>query len=192
MWQRGWGKLVIRLYQFLKVEVSRCLGVGTWAMVLDRPLGIEFLPDERGNLRIIRDRSLGDTGMTDERNEFVWVVVGDEDEPSEQPVVRGKGGMFDDTAAKVAGKLAAARRISVVELEQKMSQFLGVVGRLFRQAEQQANLTAAQSAGKTSHLKLDEVEMSIEITAGGEVKLIAGGKAETKGSIKLKFKRVDG
>jgi hypothetical protein len=30
-------------------------------------------------------------------------------------------------------------------------------------------------------LKLDAVEMSIEITAGGEVKLIAGGKAETKG-----------
>ena len=127
--------------------------------------------------------------MMDEQDEFVWVVVGDE--PSEQPVVRGKGGMFDDTAAKVAGKFAAARRISVVELEQKMSQFLGMVGRLFRQAEQQANLTAGQSE-KTSHLRLDEVEMSIEITAGGEVKLIAGGKAETKGSIKLKFKRVDG
>lgn len=131
--------------------------------------------------------------MTDDSNEFVWVVVGDDDEPSEQPVVRGKGGMLDDAAAKVAGKLAAARRISVVELEQKMSLFLGVVGRLFRQAERQANLTAAdQPSGKTSHLQLDEVEMSIEITAGGEVKLIAGGKAETKGSIKLKFKRVDG
>ena len=130
-------------------------------------------------------------GMVDDRNEFLWVVVGDDDVPAEQPVVRGKGGMFEDTAAKIAGKLATARRISVVELEQKMSLFLGVVGRLFRQAEQQTNLTAAP-AGKTSHLQLDEVEMSIEITAGGEVKLIAGGKAETKGSIKLKFKRVDG
>ena len=29
MWQRGWDKLVIRLYQFLKVEVSRCLGLDT-------------------------------------------------------------------------------------------------------------------------------------------------------------------
>lgn len=128
------------------------------------------------------------TGMVDEQDAFLWVVVGDEDETQSMATAKSgniRGGVMD--------KLAAARRISVVELEQKMSQFLGVVGRLFRQAEQQANLTAAQSsAGKTSHLKLDEVEMSIEITAGGEVKLIAGGKAETKGSIKLKFKRVDG
>jgi hypothetical protein len=127
----------------------------------------------------------------DDRDEFLWVVVSD-DEGGESAVVP-KGGMFDDAAAKVSGKLAAARRVSVAELEQKMRQFLTVVGRLFRQAEQQAQMTAAaQPSGKTSYLKLDEVEMSIEITAGGEVKLIAGGKAETKGSIKLKFKRVDG
>ena len=130
--------------------------------------------------------------MVDDLGDVLWVVVGEEDEVVPASGVTPKGGMFDDAAAKVAGKLAAARRISVVELEQKMSLFLGVVGRLFRQAEQQANLTAGQSAEKTSHLRLDEVEMSIEITAGGEVKLIAGGKAETKGSIKLKFKRVDG
>lgn len=127
--------------------------------------------------------------MTDDRDEFLWVVVSEDDTP--ESTVVSKGGMFDDAASKVAEKLAAVRRIRVAELEQKMSQFLSVVGRLFRQAEQQANLTAAPSAGKTSRLKLDEVEMSIEITAGGEVKLIAGGKAETKGSIKLKFKRVD-
>ena len=129
-------------------------------------------------------------GMVDDLGDFLWVVVGEEDEVGPASGVTPKGGMFD-AAARVAGKLAAARRISVVELEQKMSLFLDVVGRLFRQAEQQANLTAGQSE-KTSHLRLDEVEMSIEITAGGEVKLIAGGKAETKGSIKLKFKRVDG
>jgi hypothetical protein len=127
----------------------------------------------------------------DDRDEFLWVVVSD-DEGAESAVVP-KGGMFDDVASKVAAKLVAARQISVAELEQKMSRFLAIVGRLFRQAEQQANLTAAaQPGGKTSHLRLDEVEMAIEITASGEVKLIAGGKAETKGSIKLKFKRVDG
>jgi hypothetical protein len=128
--------------------------------------------------------------MTEDQDEFLWVVVSEDG--TAEPAVVPKGGMFDDAASKVAEKLAAARRIRVAELEQKMSQFLSVVGRLFRQAEQQANLTAAAPAtGKTSRLKLDEVEMSIEITAGGEVKLIAGGKAETKGSIKLKFKRVD-
>ena len=127
--------------------------------------------------------------MIDDRDEFIWVVVSEDETLSQSTVgAKGSGNLRDG----VMEKLAAARKVSVVELEQKMSQFLSVVGRLFRQAEQQANLTAAQSPGKTSHLKLDEVEMSIEITAGGEVKLIAGGKAETKGSIKLKFKRVDG
>ncbi len=130
--------------------------------------------------------------MTDDRDEFLWVVVGEEDEPS-QSVAGQKGGNLRGVMTET---LAAARKLSVAELEQRMSQFLTVVGRLFRQAEQQAQLTAAaqpvQPGGKVSRLQLDEVEMSIEITAGGEVKLIAGGKAETKGSIKLTFKRVDG
>jgi hypothetical protein len=122
----------------------------------------------------------------DGRDGFLWVVVSEDGETESAPVPKG-----GDLRSGLIDKLAAARRVSVVELEQKMGQFLTVVGRLFRQAEQQAALTAAaQPAGKTSHLQLDEVEMSIEITAGGEVKLIAGGKAETKGSIKLKFKRV--
>jgi hypothetical protein len=127
----------------------------------------------------------------DEQDEYVWVVVGDEESPASGAV--SKGGNLHGNLAE---KLAAARRVSVAELEQKMSQFLTVVGRLFRQAERQAQLTAvpstAQPGEKTSRLQLDEVEMSIEISASGEVKLIAGGKAETKGSIKLKFKRVDG
>lgn len=126
--------------------------------------------------------------MTDDRDEFLWVVVSEDETTDPTGSVR-KGGNLRDG---VLDKLAAARRISVVELEQKMGQFLGLVGRLFRQAEQQAQLTATeQPAGKKSRLKLEEVEMAIEITASGEVKLIAGGKAETKGSIKLKFKRVD-
>jgi hypothetical protein len=126
--------------------------------------------------------------MTDDRDEFIWVVVSEEEAQSTAGA-KGSGNLRDG----LAEKLAAVRRVSVVELEQKMSQFLSVVGRLFRQAEQQAQMTATvEPTGKTSQLKLDEVEMSIEITAGGEVKLIAGGKAETKGSIKLKFKRVDG
>jgi hypothetical protein len=131
-----------------------------------------------------------------ERDEYLWVVVGDEDgtDPADSSGRVAKGGNIREGFVE---RLAAARRLSVADLEQKMNQFLGVVGRLFRQAEQQAQMTAidpsmAHPTGKTSRLQLDEVELSIEITAGGEVKLIAGGKAESKGSIKLKFKRVDG
>ncbi|NJR67899.1 MAG: hypothetical protein HC771_03920 [Synechococcales cyanobacterium CRU_2_2] len=126
--------------------------------------------------------------MVDDQDEFLWVVVSEGDGLSES----GAGQKGGNIRGVVTETLAAARKLSVAELEQRMSQFLKVVGRLFRQAEQQAQLTATKSEGKTSSLKLDEVEMSIEITAGGEVKLIAGGKAEAKGSIKLKFKRVDG
>ena len=95
--------------------------------------------------------------MVDDRDEFLWVVVSEDDTPSVSGS-KGSGNLRDG----LMEKLAAARRVSVVELEQRMSQFLLVVGRLFQQAEQQAQLTAAQSPGKTSQLKLDEVEMSID------------------------------
>ena len=38
-------------------------------------------------------------------------------------------------------------------------------------------------------MKLDEVELSIEISSRGEIKLVAG--AEGKSAITLKFKRVE-
>lgn len=127
--------------------------------------------------------------MVDDQDEFLWVVVSEGDGLSES----GAGQKGGNIRGVVTETLAAARKLSVAELEQRMSQFLRVVGRLFRQAGQQAQMTTMeQPGGQRSSLKLDEVEMSIEITAGGEVKLIAGGKAEAKGSIKLKFKRVDG
>jgi hypothetical protein len=120
-------------------------------------------------------------------DKFLLVMVSaDEVESSDTHAKSGnlRDGLID--------RLATARRLNIVDLELKMHQFLMVVGRLFRQAEQQAQMTEKENPlGRTSHLQLDEVEMSIEITAGGEVKLIAGGRAETKGTIKLKFKRVD-
>ncbi|MGL5058942.1 MAG: Pepco domain-containing protein [Microcoleus sp.] len=61
-------------------------------------------------------------------------------------------------------------RISVNELEQKMSRFLQSVGRIFRQAEQKAT--------HLSGVQLDEIEMSVEISGEGEIKLMGtGGKA---------------
>ncbi|WP_414579668.1 hypothetical protein [Anabaena sp. CCY 9402-a] len=61
-----------------------------------------------------------------------------------------------------------------------MTHFLEVVGRLFNRAEQQAN----------GGMQLDEIELSVEISAEGEVKLIGNGaKAGGKGAIKLVFRR---
>lgn len=72
-------------------------------------------------------------------------------------------------------------RLPVSQLEQNMTQFLHLIGRLFRQVDQQI--------GSESDMKLDEVELSVEISGEGEVKLVAGGKAAGKGAITLKFTR---
>ena len=59
-----------------------------------------------------------------------------------------------------------------------MSEFLGLVGNLFHQAE------------NTTGMKLDEVELSVEVTGDGEVKLVGSGIGiEATGAITLKFKR---
>jgi len=64
-----------------------------------------------------------------------------------------------------------------------MTHFLKLVTNLFSQAERQAKVN---SVG----MQLDEIELSVEISAEGEVKLIRNGaKAGSKGAIKLKFKR---
>jgi hypothetical protein len=47
----------------------------------------------------------------------------------------------------------------------------------------------AEMATAMGHLSLNEIELSVELTAKGEVRLIAAASAETKGSIKLKFTR---
>ncbi|MCY7275236.1 MAG: hypothetical protein LH702_16245 [Phormidesmis sp. CAN_BIN44] len=117
--------------------------------------------------------------MSDSKlEETIWIVT---DDTLEVPI-EGKRGWGEEVQQRVL----AARKISVTELETRMSHFLGVVNRLFNQAEAQA----AQLPTAKPGMKLDEIELAIEITGGGEIKLIAGGKAEAKGAIKLKFKRV--
>jgi hypothetical protein len=74
-------------------------------------------------------------------------------------------------------------RLPVAQLEQNMAQFLHLIGRLFKQVDQEI--------GSESGMKLDEVELSVEISREGEVKLVAGGKAAGKGAIKLKFTRLN-
>ncbi len=75
-------------------------------------------------------------------------------------------------------------KVSVPALEQKMSRFLKSVSRIFHQAEQETQ--------KNSGMQLDEIELSVEISGEGEIKLMGtGGKAGSKGAIKLTFKRAE-
>jgi hypothetical protein len=104
--------------------------------------------------------------------ETIWVVTGDTD-LSTEPQRRSR-----DISKEQSIKA------SVSELEQKMSHFLRAVGRIFQQAEQQTP--------DSSCMQLDEIELSVEISGEGEIKLMGtGGKAGGKGAITLKFKRIN-
>ncbi|MEH1825671.1 MAG: hypothetical protein V7L22_09955 [Nostoc sp.] len=122
------------------------------------------------------------------QNDGIWIVT---DEVPQISIPDGaKGGSInrgswgeetirDSTVSKGVGD---AVKVSAQTLEQNMTHFLKLVGSLFSQAEQQAKVN--------SKMQLDEIELSVEISADGEVKLIGSGvKAGSKGAIKLKFKR---
>ncbi|MEL6440891.1 MAG: hypothetical protein AAFQ80_16745 [Cyanobacteria bacterium J06621_8] len=103
------------------------------------------------------------------------------DEESELSVPEGQKGWGEEVARRVSGLREV--RLNPTELENKMADFLQTVRRLFRQAEEQSD--------QDSGMHLTEVELSVEIGAEGEVKLVAGGKATGKGAIKLKFTKIN-
>jgi hypothetical protein len=72
--------------------------------------------------------------------------------------------------------------VSTNVLEARMKEFIGTMARMFRNVEQQSI--------KEDGMYLDEVELSLEISAKGEIKLVGNGvSTENKGAIKFKFKR---
>ena len=117
----------------------------------------------------------------------IWIVS--EVEPSEPDETSGEKSArstnpFSRTVERVSAATVRSFRVSSSKLEEKMSEFLQVIERVFNSVEQNVN--------PSSGFHLDEVELSVEITGEGEVKLIgAGGKSGTKGAITLKFKRAD-
>lgn len=101
-------------------------------------------------------------------------------------VVRGErgggdtGGGFGLPKVTEQVKTIVRQRVPLdaVALKTQMNGLLQVVGDVFDQANQQTDL------------KLDEVELSVEINAEGQVSLLGnGGSLSDKGAIKLKFKR---
>lgn len=111
--------------------------------------------------------------MADESNvETIWIVTDDASQASEAQ--RSYREITQEKGVKVP----------VPALEQKMSRFLKSVSRIFHQAEQETQ--------KNSGMQLDEIELSVEISGEGEIKLMGtGGKAGSKGAIKLTFKRAE-
>jgi len=109
-------------------------------------------------------------------DDYIVIVTDEMDEP---PPDAGQKGWGDEVRQRLS-RLKEVK-LPISQLEQNMTQFLRLIGRLFKQVDQEI--------GSESGMKLDEVELSVEISGEGEVKLVAGGKAAGKGAIKLKFKR---
>ncbi|MBE8965367.1 hypothetical protein IQ277_03625 [Nostocales cyanobacterium LEGE 12452] len=122
------------------------------------------------------------------QDDRIWIVTDDTPQISIPDGAKGRsinrGSWKDETTRDNTASegVEDAVKVSAQKLEQNMTHFLKLVGSLFSQAEQQAKVN--------SKMQLDEIELSVEISADGEVKLIGSGvKAWSKGAIKLKFKR---
>jgi hypothetical protein len=113
------------------------------------------------------------------QDDYIVIVTDDSDEATVP--IEGQRGWSEEVRKRISSLKEV--RLPVSQLEHNMSQFLQLIGRLFKQVDQQI--------GSESDMKLDEVELSVEISGEGEVKLVAGGKASGKGAIKLKFTRSD-
>jgi hypothetical protein len=91
----------------------------------------------------------------------------------------GRRGWGEEVRSTLSGLREV--RLPVSDLEEKMNSFIEVVRRLFKRIDHQSDTE--------SDMSLEEVELSVEISGEGEIRLIAGGKAGGKGSITMKFKR---
>ena len=112
----------------------------------------------------------------------IWIIAEEITESnSVSGVTRGSGvgGSSSSQVSEKVTKIASKRvPIDVIALKAQMGGLLQVMGDLFDQAEQQ------------SGMKLNEVQLSVEINAEGQVSLIgSGGKIGNKGGITLKFTR---
>jgi hypothetical protein len=121
---------------------------------------------------------------------FIRIVTAD---PSNLNVPNGaksaqttSGSWVDEIEASPVSKDATFKSVSVDKLEEEMTRFLQNLSRIFDKAEQ-----ATQPNGQRTGLQLDEIELTIEISGEGEIKLwgLGGGKTGGKGAIALKFKR---
>jgi hypothetical protein len=126
---------------------------------------------------------------------FIWLVTAEEsleqspnyEPPGSEPSYRiGKGGPTVGQSLPGITQMPTAGprpvQVEQAKLERGMTQFLGTMGRVLSRAQ-----AAAPDLG---NMVLDEIELAIEISGEGEVRLLgSGGKFGGKGTMTLKFKR---
>lgn len=116
--------------------------------------------------------------------ETIWIITAEDTPVTPDKDAKGNDTYDNPWDARKTITEAATRgvKVSIEKLETELSHFLQLIGKVFNQAQKQVN----QQTG----FKLDEVELCVEITGEGEVKLLGTGiKTGTKGGLTLKFKR---
>lgn len=118
--------------------------------------------------------------------ETIWIVTDDTPQIAIPENVRGgvtRGDWGDEGIRETTSKrVGDAVKVSAEKLEQEMTRFLQILGKVFSQAEAQAKVNTA--------MQLNQIELSVEISGEGEVKLLGSGvKGGGKSGIKLTFKR---
>lgn len=113
----------------------------------------------------------------------IWIITAEEsavtgDEDSKNATYRNPY----DGRKSITEVVTRGVKVSVDKLETELSRFLQLIGKVFHHVEEQVN--------EQTGFKLDEVELCVEITGEGEIKLLGTGiNTSTKGGITLKFKR---
>ena len=101
--------------------------------------------------------------MLETDNETIWIVTADTPLTSDDDGEKTGGSSGNPHSKSPVATKGASKgsRISVQKLEAEMSKFLQVVGGLFNRAQKQVN--------QQSGLKLDEIELSVEISGEGDI-----------------------
>jgi hypothetical protein len=114
-------------------------------------------------------------------DDVIWIVT---DEPVQGGLPGGdREGAVRGNPFHSPTEPGQPNRIAVraEQLEQGVTAFLQVMGRVLRQAK--------QNAVELGEMELDEIELSVEVNGEGQLSLLGnGGKMGGKGAMKLKFK----
>jgi hypothetical protein len=74
--------------------------------------------------------------------------------------------------------LKKVEKVNPEQLKERMSNFVQMMSKIFKEIQP-----------IDVEITLDKIEISVEMTAKGEIRLIAAGGMETKGAIKLTLKQ---
>ncbi|NEO54562.1 MAG: hypothetical protein F6K54_16610 [Okeania sp. SIO3B5] len=114
------------------------------------------------------------------KDKKIWIIADETtSETSGKKHSIDTGGNYDDLPAESPESSRKRFQVKAEDLKREMSEFLEVIEYVFDQTDRES-----------SNVNLKEIELSVEINGEGQVTLFGiGGKAGSKGAIKLKLVR---